>query len=128
MQTDAADLKILTDLNRNYVRSAQDADVRWYEENLAADYMSGNPDGTLSDKNGFLARIARGANGSKYAAEDVRIRILGDVALIHSGFRARRPDGSEQLGRYTDIWQRRSGRWLCVAAQFGLQPVGPAKS
>jgi ketosteroid isomerase-like protein len=125
MTTDAADREQLAELNRNYVRSAQDADVRWYDENLAADFMAGNPDGSLADKAAFLARIGLGANGSKYSAEDVRIRILGDVALIHSGFRARRADGSEQLGRYTDIWQRRDGRWLCVAAQFGLQP--PAK-
>ena len=124
----SSDLDTLLELNRGYVRSAQDADVRWYDENLAADYVSGNPDGTLSDKAGFLARIAKGANGAKYAAEDVRIRILGDVALIHSGFRAKRPDGTVQMGRYTDIWQRRGDRWLCVAAQFGLQPPQPVKT
>jgi ketosteroid isomerase-like protein len=128
MPTDSADLKVLEELNRGYVRSAQDADVRWYDDNLAADFMSGNPDGTLADKSGFLARIGRGANGARYAAEEVQIRILGDVALIHAGFRAQRTDGSVQLGRYTDIWQRRSGRWLCVAAQFGLQPAQQAKS
>ena len=120
------DIDTLAELNRNYVRSAQDADVGWYDENLAPDFMAGNPDGSLADKAGFLARIARGANGSKYAAEDVQIRLLGDVALIHSAFRSRRTDGSVQFGRYTDIWQRRGGRWLCVAAQFGLQPPQPA--
>jgi ketosteroid isomerase-like protein len=112
------DLDTLAELNRNYVRSAQDADLSWYDDNLAPDYMSGNPDGTLSDKAGFLARISRSANGAHYAAEDVRIRILGDVALIHAGFRAVRPDGGVQLGRYTDIWQRQNGRWLCVSAHF----------
>ena len=50
---------------------------------------------------------------------DVRIRVLGDIALIHSGFQDRRPDGTIGRGRYTDIWARRDGRWLCVAAHFG---------
>ena len=118
----AGDLEVLEDLNRNYVRAAQDRDLRWYEENLTDDYMSGNPDGSLADKAGFLARIGSGSDSRKYAAEDVRIRILGDVALIHSGFRSLLADGRVQRGRYTDIWQLRDGRWLCVAAQFGLLP------
>jgi len=46
----------------------------------------------------------------------VKIRILGEVALIHSGFVDRRPDGTISHGRYTDIWARRNGRWLCVSA------------
>ena len=47
---------------------------------------------------------------------DVNIRILGDVAPIHSGFLDRRPDGTLGQGRYTDIYARRGGRWLCVCA------------
>ena len=124
----ASDREVLEELNRNYVRSAQDKDLRWYEENLAADYVSGNPDGSLSDKAGFLARIGSGSSERRYAAENVQIRILGDVALIHAGFRSNLPDGRLQRGRYTDIWQLRDGRWLCVAAQFGLQPPESPKA
>jgi len=124
----ASDREVLEELNRNYVRSAQDKDLRWYEENLAADYVSGNPDGSLSDKAGFLARIGSGSSERRYAAENVQIRILGDVALIHAGFRSNLPDGRLQHGRYTDIWQLRDGRWLCVAAQFGLQPPESPKA
>jgi len=43
--------------------------------------------------------------------EDVRIRILGDTAIIHA-----RTAFQNGAGRYTDIWQRRGTRWLCVAA------------
>ena len=111
---------LLSDLNRNYVRSAQQTDLHWYEENLAADFVSGNPDGSFADKAGFLARIAKGPAGTEYAATDVRIHILGDVALVHAGFRCRRRDGRIQLGSYTDTWALRDGRWLCVGAQFAL--------
>src|SRR5262245_23885510 len=112
--------EILEDLNRNYVRSALETDLRWYEENLAEDFVSGNPDGSFADKAGFLARIGRGPGGTDYAAENVRIHMIGDVALIHAGFRCRLRDGRTQLGSYTDTWALRGGRWLCVGAQFQL--------
>jgi ketosteroid isomerase-like protein len=52
----------------------------------------------------------------RLAAEDVRIRILGDTAIIHARTVYRKPDGQAGKGRYTDIWMRSGGRWLCVAA------------
>ena len=67
------------------------SDVRWYAEHLAEDYLSTNPDGSLVDRAGFLARIARPYPGSNLEALDVRIRVLGDVALIHAGFRDTQP-------------------------------------
>ena len=114
----AGDLETLRELNRNYVRAAAQADVRWYADNLAEDYMATNPDGSFMDRAGFLARIATFPGKSDFEAVDVNIRILGEVALIHSGFLDRRPDGTLGHGRYTDIWARRHGRWLCVCAHF----------
>jgi ketosteroid isomerase-like protein len=114
----ARDLEALEELNRGYVRAAELSDVRWYEEHLAEDYLSTNPDGSLSDRAGFLARIARPYPGSNLEALDVRIRVLGDIALIHAGFRDVKRDGGVGEGRYTDIWARRGGRWLCIAAHF----------
>jgi hypothetical protein len=116
--TVARDLQALEELNRGYVRSAELSDVRWYEEHLAEDYLSTNPDGSLMDRAAFLARMARPYPGSNLEALDVRIRLLGDFALIHAGFRDTRPDGRVGEGRYTDIWARRGGRWLCIAANF----------
>ena len=114
----ADDVAILSELNRNYVRAAAESDVRWYADNLAEDYRATNPDGSFVDKAGFLARFKAGGPKKDYAAVDVKIRILGEVALIHSGFLDRRPDGTAGNGRYTDIYARRDGRWLCVCAHF----------
>ena len=111
------DVETLRELNRNYIRSAAQSDVRWYDDNLAQDYMATNPDGSFVDKAGFLARF-KGGPDKYYEAVDVNIRVLGEVALIHSGFLERRPDGSVGKGRYTDIYARRKGRWLCVCAHF----------
>ena len=78
-------MDILQQLNQGYIRSVQSSDVRWFEEHLADDFLNSNPDGSLLDRAGFLALMAR-------------------------------PDGAAESGRYTDVWARRQGRWLCVAA------------
>jgi len=117
-QPDAGDLDTLRELNRNYVRSAKESDVRWYAENLAEDFLGSSVDGSIIDRALFLQRMARPYSGSNPEAVDVRIRILGEVALIHAGFKYTKPDGRAGSGRYTDIWARRGGRWLCVSAHF----------
>lgn len=114
----ASDFDTLQQLNRNYVRSAETSDVRWYDGNLAEDFLASNSDGSLVDRTEFLGRMARPYPGSNLEAVDVRIRVIGEVALVHAGFKYEKPDGHAGTGRYTDIWARRKGRWLCVSAHF----------
>ncbi len=114
------DLDLLQQLNRGYVRAAETSDVNWYEQHLDPDYMSSNPDGSLVDRAGFLARMELPYPGSDLEARDVRIRIIGELGIIQSGFRYRKPDGQWRDGCYTDVWWRRRGRWLCISAHFAL--------
>lgn len=114
-----ADREILQELNRNYVRSALESDVRWYSENLSEDFHITAPDGVLLNREAFLKRIANPYPGTEAEAVDVMIRFLGDdVAIIHSGYRDKKLTGEIGYGRYTDIYERRNGHWLCVAAHF----------
>ena len=78
--------------------------------------MNSNPDGSLSDRAQFLHRIAAPAGITGFRAEDVRIRLFGDVAIVHGRTVYVKGDGMPGAGRYTDVWARRDGRWLCVAA------------
>jgi len=111
-----ADVDTLRQLNRDYVRSVQTSDVRRFEEILAEDFLCSNPDGSLVDRAGFLAQTARPVAISNLEARDVRVRILGDVAIIHARTTYTMPDGRAGAGRYTDVWARRQGRWLAVSA------------
>ena len=117
-QSNSADREILLELNRNYVRSALESDVRWYSENLSEDFYTTAPDGALLNREAFLKRIANPYPGTEAEAVDVTIRILGNFAIIHSGYRDKKLTGETGYGRYTDIYERRNGRWLCVAAHF----------
>lgn len=111
-----SDAETLQRLNRDYIQSIQTSDVRRFEEILAEDFLCSNPDGSLVDREGFLAQTARPVTISDLEAHDVRVRILGEVALIHARTTYTMPDGRAGAGRYTDVWARRHGRWLAVSA------------
>ena len=111
------DLNTLQELNRGYIRSVQESDVRWFDEHLADDFVNSNPDCSFVERAGFLTQIARPCPVKNLAAEDVLIRMVSDeVAIIRARTTYVKPDGQPGAGRYTDVWARRSGRWLCVAA------------
>lgn len=114
--TISKDVETLEVLNKGYVDAVQNSDVRWFDEQLAPDFLNSNPDGTLVDRAGFLDRIARPAGVKDLAPQEVKIRLMGDFAIIHARTVYRTSDGRAGAGRYTDIWARRNGRWLCVAA------------
>jgi len=106
----------LQELNRHYVRSVQESDAAWFERYLAPDFVNHNPDCTASTRAEFIAFISKPCAVSGLRPEDVRIQDLGDVAIIRARTVYRKPDGSTGEGRYTDVWQRREGRWLCICA------------
>jgi len=110
------DLDALLALNDDYIRSVQKGDVRRFEEILADDFLCSNPDGSLVDKAGFLAQTARPVTIRGLASEDVTVRILGDIAIIHARTSYATAEGERRKGRYTDVWARREGRWLAVSA------------
>lgn len=116
--TRAQDIQTLEDLNRHYIRSAEHSDAAWYREHLAEDFLSSHRDGSIVDRDGFLQRISGPYPGTQLQAVDVQIRFAGELALIHAGFKYKRPDGQWGSGRYTDIYTRRQQRWLCVSAHF----------
>lgn len=119
MHSDSAapsDFDQLIALNRDYVDSVQHGDVARFDMILAEDFLCSNPDGSLVDKRQFLEQTARPVTISGLSAQDVRVRILGDVAIIHARTTYVTAGGEQRSGRYTDVWARRDGTWLAVSA------------
>jgi len=110
-----ADLEILQELNQGFIRSVRMSDVAWFDQNLADDFLNSNADGTLVERAAFLRQIAPPCPVSNFDVEDVRIRIFGDTAIIHGRTTYTKPDGQTAAGRYTDVWVRQGGRWVCVS-------------
>ena len=116
MTDETAHRTALADLNRNYVRAVDEADVAWFDANLAQDFLNTNPDGSVVGRDAFLAQIGRGSTVKNIREEDVVIRLFGEHAIIHARTRYQKSDGSAGAGRYTDDWHFIDGRWQCVSA------------
>lgn len=118
MQTEtvSSDLDALVRLNDDYIESVTKSDVGRFREILASDFLCTLPDGTLLDREQFLAHTAKPYTLRDLQAHDVNVRLMGDFAIVHARTTFTMPDGTPGSGRYTDIWARRNGQWLAVAA------------
>src|SRR5207344_2793547 len=70
--TESPHIAVLRELNHHYVRSVDQADVKWFDQHLAPDFMNTNPDGKLIDRAAFLAQIGRGSPVKDIREHDVK--------------------------------------------------------
>ena len=112
------DLEALERANAGFIRAVAASDAGWFEEHLAPDFLCSNADGALVDRGAFLAWVARPFTLGEFGCEDVRVQVWDGFSVIHGRTRFRLPSGEPGRGRYTDVWMRRDGRWLCVAAHI----------
>jgi ketosteroid isomerase-like protein len=110
------DMKTLTQLNLDYLSSDQNSNVARYEEFLAPEFTASLPDYKLYDRKSFLAMIAKPRPFTNLECYDVQITLLGDVALGHARMSLKTHKGEVKHGRYTDEYQRRDGKWMCIGA------------
>lgn len=115
------DAQVLHTLNEQYVQAFREADVAWYDAHLAPDYVVVSGDGSWQDRSAALAHFAKPTFAERirsFPVGRVTVRRFADVALIHAENDYELKDGRKGISRYTDIWHRVGGRWLCVAAHI----------
>src|SRR5260370_23028696 len=104
-----ADLAILDQLNKDYIHSDQFNDVKRFSAFLAEDFIVQTP-GVTRNRAEFLEFIAKPRPFKDLAVHDVKIRILGDVPLIHArATYTMLADGVDQEALYTDTYHTRAG-------------------
>src|SRR5262249_6546489 len=96
------DIDELTALNRDFVASVQNSDVRRFDEILAPEFYCSNLDKSLVDRAAFLEQTAKPVAIKNLRAHDVKIRIMGDFAIIHAATSYTTPDGQQAHGRGDD--------------------------
>jgi hypothetical protein len=113
----AEDIAILEQLNLDYNHADQRSDAERFQTLLAEDFIVQTP-GVTRNKDEYLAYIAEPRPFTGLALMESRIRLLtDDVALIHGRTRyTLLSAGSPQEALYTDVYQKRAGAWVCVAA------------
>jgi ketosteroid isomerase-like protein len=105
-------------LNQEYVDAFMNADVDWYHNHLAEDFICIESDGSILNKSQFLANTAKGPDVADYKFEQVEVRIYGDTGLVQAtGFWIGK-NGSKGMSRYIDVYVRIAGEWKTVSAQI----------
>ena len=76
------------------------------------------PDLVFRNRQECLDLIAQPRPFTGLALLGVTVRILGDVALLHGWVSyTTKQDGQRPEALYTDTYQRRDGRWMCVEGE-----------
>jgi ketosteroid isomerase-like protein len=105
-------------LNEQYIDAFIGADVAWYREHLADEFVCIEADGSVLGKTEFLRAAGEDPGVTRYDLEDVHVRIYRTVAVVQATGRFTRADGSNGTSRYTDVYARRDGVWQVVTAQI----------
>jgi hypothetical protein len=110
------DLAILEQLNLDYNEADQASDAERFRELLADDFVVQTP-GVTRNRGEYLEYIAKPRPFKNLALLESRIRLFDDVALIHGRTRYTLVDGgSVQEALYTDAYQKREDKWVCISA------------
>jgi ketosteroid isomerase-like protein len=113
-----SDRTTLEELNQEYVTAFMNANVDWYQEHLAEDFICIESNGVIVHKQNFLANIAKGPDVADYKLEQVDVRVYGDAALVQATGLWTRRDGSKGMSRYIDVYVRQDAEWKTVSAQI----------
>lgn len=113
-----SDLTTLERLNQEYVDAFMNADVDWYKEHLAEDFVCVESDGSVLDKIQFLSNTVKGPDVIDYKLHEVDVRIYGNAALVRATGVWIKEEGSMGMSRYTDVYIRTGNEWKAVSAQI----------
>lgn len=113
-----SDIARLERLNSQYIDAFMNADVGWYRQNLADDFVVIESDGSVLNKAEFLASTARGPDVIDYKLTEVDVRIYGVVALVRATGLWTGKDRSEGMSRYIDVYVKAKEGWKAVSAQI----------
>jgi ketosteroid isomerase-like protein len=108
----------LQELNQQYIAAVLNADVSWYGQHLADDFVCIDSEAAILDKDAFMQYIARGPYLTDYRLENVTVRIYGETALVQATGWFTRKDGAPGMCRYTDVYVRAGNDWKVVSAQI----------
>lgn len=118
MELDKSDEGTLRRLNQQYVDAFMNADVEWYCEHLADDFVVIESDGSVFNKAEFLTNTAKGPDVVEYRLQQVDVRIYGSVALVVATGLWTGKDESKGLSRYIDVYLKTKYGWKTVSAQI----------
>ncbi len=115
-------------INHRAVNALANADRSYFEVLVAQDFLSTAPNGEWLGRGAHLERLGTTAPAESFAYSDLRVRVFGDVALVHGLKDTNRAGGPPQRVRYTDVYQWDGMHWHLVNTQHtplrdGISPL-----
>ncbi|HTW57221.1 MAG TPA: nuclear transport factor 2 family protein [Terriglobales bacterium] len=122
-QTDPREAKLMV-LERMWNEAQVNRDAQALERLVSSRFVNTEWDGSVSDKQRFLADIKDPLYKPSIATiQDVKMNFFGDTAVITGIYHtAGTYQGKpyDHLGRFTDTWILDLGTWQCVASHTSL--------
>ena len=115
----------ITELEREWMDAWLKRDRETCDRLLGDDFILTSARGALMSKQEWLAGAMGPFVGVSFNWEDVRVRLFGDVAIVHARTRqCATVAGQDWSGRFllTDVWVQRNGRWQ-VVSRHGTGPL-----
>lgn len=117
-----ADEQALIQMENEWAVALAKPDVAMFDRLTAPEWTMVDPAGVVNTKAQVLADFKSGVmKFESYKLDDLKVRVFGDTAIVHgldtekSSFKGK--DTSGQY-RFTDVFVKRDGRWLCVATHI----------
>ena len=113
-------------MEMEWAEADQKGDLAWFERNLADNYSGiSSRTGRLMTKADEIADIKNRKDVfTTVAASDMQVRVEGDTGVVtgvyHMKGRDEKGQPVDRRIRYTDVYVKRDGRWLALAAQGTL--------
>lgn len=104
-------------INHRFVDRAIDPSGRLMEALTHEDFLLTQSDGAWCPRADFVAPRHRPLQPVEAAIEDMRVRLIGSVALVHGVLAAPREAGPAERLRYTDVHVWSGTSWRLVSAQ-----------
>ena len=82
--------------------------------------------GLVRNKREMLETIKNEPKLESIRIDDRKVQVYGDTAIVTGRFTATAIENGKKasdMGRFTDVWVKRNGKWLCVAAHSSA--IGP---
>jgi ketosteroid isomerase-like protein len=117
--SDAAISQTLQAIERAWLNAEKNHDVAAFEKIVADDWIAINPDGKSQTKGERGAEI-KAAHTTSATMGDMKVRVFGDAAVVTgTDDEITMEDGKKSSDHYvwTDVFVKRSGKWLAVASQ-----------
>jgi ketosteroid isomerase-like protein len=114
---DGADEQALLQFERDFMDAVLKKDRSAMESMLAADFIGRGPEGVQNKKQAVAGIMNPALKIESAELSNMQPMVFGDTAIVHGTVTGKSSVGGKESSgqmRFTDIFEKRDGRWQCV--------------